>query len=146
MRGIGSFLLGIVALVLLAGIGVAIYNAGLQQGIAQTVELPGSVPYYAYGGHWGGFGIFGLIFPILFLFLIFGLIRAALGGGRGRWGHPGYGYGPGRWGSGPWMADRDSRIAEWHRQLHEAEGATGGSGRARSGESGPGPSPSDRPS
>ena len=139
MRGFGSFLLGVLALVLLAGIGVGIYNAGLEQGIAQTAQLPaGTVPYYAYGWHGAGFGIFGLIFPILFLFLIFGLIRAAFRGGRGGWGHHGYGYGPGKWGSGPWMGDRDSRIAEWHRQLHENEGTTPGGSRG-SGPSGSGP-------
>jgi hypothetical protein len=151
VRGFGSFLLGVLALVLLAGIGVGIYNAGLEQGIAQTAQLPaGTVPYYAYGWHWGG-GIFGLFFPILFLFIIFGLIRAAFRGGRGGWGHHGYGYGPGKWGpggSGPWMGDRDSRIAEWHRQLHEAEGSTPGasSGSTGTGPAGSGPGSTDRPS
>lgn len=127
MRGIGSVLFGILVLVVLAGIGVGIYDAGLQQGIAQSATVPaGAVPYYAYGYGWhGGFGIFGLLFPILFLFLIFGLARAAFRGRRGwgGWGH-GYGYGPGKSGPGPWIGsqDRDQWVAEWHRRLHESEG------------------------
>jgi hypothetical protein len=127
VRSFGSILFGILVVVLLAGIGVGIYNAGLQQGIVQSANLPaGAVPYYAYGWHGDG-GIFGLLFPILFLFLIFGLARAAFGHrrgwGSGGWGH-GYGYGPGKWGGGPWMGgqDRDQWVAEWHRRLHESEG------------------------
>jgi hypothetical protein len=131
VRGFGSFLVGLLALVLLGAIGVGIYDAGLQQGIAQSASVPaGTVPYYAYGyGFHGGFGLFGLLFPLLFLFLIFGLVRAAFRGGRGGWGH-----GYGRWGGGPWMsgpdrdawtAERDSRIADLHRRLHEEPGSSG---------------------
>jgi hypothetical protein len=143
VRGIGSFLFGLLVLVLLGAIGVGIYDAGLQQGIAQSASVPaGTVPYYAYGFH-GGFGIFGLIFPLLFLFLIFGLARAAFRGGRG-WGH-GYGPGYGKWGPGPWMSgpdreawtqERDSRVADWHRRLHEESAPGGTSGRGASGSSG----------
>jgi hypothetical protein len=130
VRSFGSVLFGILVVVILAGIGVGIYDAGLQQGIAQSATVPaGTVPYYAYGWH-GGFGIFGLLFPILFLFLIFGFARAAFRGRRGwggGWGH-GYGYGPGygagKAGPGPWMGgqDRDQWVADWHRRLHESEG------------------------
>ena len=131
MRSIGSVLFGLLVVVILAGIGVGIYNAGLQQGIAQSVDLPaGAVPYYAYGDGYRGFGggIFGLIIPILFLFLLFGLARAAFSGRRHGWGHHGYGHGPGKWGPGPWMGgqDRDQWIADWHRRLHEAEGVSPG--------------------
>jgi len=129
VRTFGSILWGLVVVVVLAGIGVGVYNAGLQQGIAQSANLPaGAVPYYAYGWHgWDG-GIFGLLFPILFLFILFGIARAAFGHRRG-WGRgygPGYGkwgYGPGGWGMGPGN-DREQWVAEMHRRLHEAEGAS----------------------
>jgi len=144
VRGFGSFLLGLLALFVLGAVGVGIYDAGLQQGIAQSANVPaGAVPYYAYGYGFHGFGfggLFGLIIPILFLFLIFGLIRAAFGHRRG-WGHHGWygsGYGSGKPGSGPWMGDRDSQIAEWHRHLHEAEGTSPASGSTGSGSGGSG--------
>ena len=132
MKSFGSILWGLLVVIVLAGIGVGIYNAGLQQGIAQSANLPaGTVPYGYYGWNGGGFGIFGLIFPILFLFILFGIARAAFGHRRG-WGH-GYGNGPGRWGygRGPWMgpngpmdpgSDRHQWVADMHRRLHEAEG------------------------
>jgi len=121
VRSVGSIVWGLVVVIVLAGIGVTIYNAGLQQGILQSANLPaGTVPYAAYGWHWDG-GIFGLFFPILFLFILFGIARAAFGHRRG-WGH-GYGYGPGAWGGslGP-RGDREQWVAEMHRRLHEAEG------------------------
>jgi hypothetical protein len=122
VRGFGSFLFGLLVLVLLGAIGVGIYDAGLQQGIAQSASVPaGAVPYYAYGFH-GGFGLFGLLFPILFLFLIFGLARAAFRGGRGGWGG---GWGHHGYDRDAWMQERDSRMADLHRRLHEEAGSSG---------------------
>jgi len=127
VRGFGSVLFGLVVVVVLAGIGVGIYDAGVQQGIAQTASVPaGTLPYAAYGyGFHGGFGFLGLLFPIFFLFLIFGIARAAFRGGRGGWGR-GYGHGYGKWGpGGPGMggSDRDAWVADWHRRLHEDGGS-----------------------
>jgi hypothetical protein len=150
VRSFGSVLWGLLVVIVLAGIGVGIYNAGLQQGIVQSADLPaGTVPYAAYGGHWDG-GIFGLFFPILFLFILFGIARAAFGHRRG-WGH-GYGYGPGRWGygRGPWMgpngptgsgSDREQWVAEMHRRLHEAEGTDPNASGSASGSGTPGTGP-----
>jgi len=148
VRGFASVLFGLVIVVVLAGIGVGIYDAGVQQGIAQTASVPaGTLPYAAYGyGFHGGFGFLGLLFPILFLFVIFGLVRAAFRGGRGGWGR-GYGHGYGKWGpggpGGPWMggSDRETWIADWHRKLHEDAGTTpaSGSGAGPTGSSGSGP-------
>jgi hypothetical protein len=141
VRSFGSILWGLLVAIVLAGIGVTVYNAGLQQGIAQSANVPaGTVPYAYYGWHgWDG-GIFGLFFPILFLFILFGIARAAFGHRRG-WGH-GYGYGPGRWGYGPWMGSgpsatgsgdpREQWVADMHRRLHEAE-ATSPTGPGSSG-------------
>lgn len=137
MRSFGSVLWGLLVVVVLAGIGVGIYNAGLQQGIVQSANLPaGTVPYAAYGWHWGG-GILGLFFPILFLFILFGIARAAFGHRHG-WGH-GYGRGPWMGPTGPMSpgTDRDQWVAEMHRRLHEAEG-TDPKGPGSAGSSGPG--------
>ena len=87
----------------LVGVGVGIYQAGVAQGVVDAGRLPAGavvpVAGYGYGYGWGfhGFGFLGLLFPILFLFLIFGLVRAAFGRGR-HWG-PGWG-GRGYWGKG----------------------------------------------
>lgn len=105
MRG---FLVAILAILLFGGVAGVAYEAGLA---AAGAGAPGAVvPAYPYYWHPGffGFGFFGFLFPLLFLFLIFGLVRAAFGwGGRGGYGR--------YWGGGPRMFD------EWHRELHERE-------------------------
>ena len=94
-------------------------------------------------GTLAAFAAFGT--PLLFLFILFGIARAAFGHRRG-WGH-GYGPGYGRWGYGPgaWMgpgspeagsgtgSPRDQWVAEMHRRLHEAEGTANPSGANPSG-------------
>jgi hypothetical protein len=124
-RGIFGVLAAIVVVAVVAGIGIGVYNAGVSEGVAEAARLaqaagesPAPVVYPPYIGHpgygygWGGgFGFFGILFGILFLFLIFGLVRAAFGWGR--WG--GGGRGPGGWES------RNERIAELHRELHKRD-------------------------
>jgi hypothetical protein len=87
-------------------IGIVAYQAGLSQGLATTLPAGAApVAYYGYP-HWGwGFGFLGLLFPLLFFFLIFGALGAAFRGGRG--GHSGRGWGNGR-----------ERIEQIHRELH----------------------------
>ena len=127
----GPFLrvVALIALVaVLAGIGIGVYNAGVNEGLTQAAlaaqaagEDPAVViPPYAgpYGYGWGGgpgFGFFGFLFATLFLFLIFGLVRAAFGWGR--WN----GRGRGRGGHGGWGGGREERIAEYHRELHKRD-------------------------
>ena len=145
-RAIVSFLFALLVVGLLAGLGAQVYQAGIAQGIIDAGRFPAgtTVPVVGgYGPH--GFDFLGILFPILFLFLIFGLLRAAFSSRRG-WGHGyghGYGWGPG-WdkggmGEGPgsggpsaWREERDRRMAELHRRLHEADSGTdptmGGSG------------------
>jgi hypothetical protein len=154
-RAIVSFLFSLIVLGILVSIGVGIYQAGITQGVIDAGRFPAAaaVPVAGYGQH-DGFGFLGLLFPILFLFLIFGLLRAAFGRGRG-WGHGygrGYGWGPG-WdkGEGPgsggpatWREERERYVADMHRRLHEAEGdpgsTSGGPGSPGSpGASGPNP-------
>jgi hypothetical protein len=91
--------------VLALAVGLVAYQMGLSQGLATTLPVGAApVAYYGYP-HWGfGFGFFAFLFPLLFLFLIFGAMRAAFGG-RGGYGHRG-------WGNGR------ERIEELHRELH----------------------------
>lgn len=113
----------VVAIVL--GIGAGVYNAGVTAGLADAAAQsaagsgdPVLVPYqYGYGPYWhgpGGFGLFGVFFWILGIFLVFALLRAAFGWGRG--GGP---RGPGGWGG------RREMMEEMHRDLHRRDGPEG---------------------
>ncbi len=125
----GRTIAGVVlALLLVAGaaaIGTTAYNAGVTAGLVeggQVVVAPGqAVGPYIGGYEHGGFGFFGFLGTLLFIFLLIGLFRAVIGGGRGRggWGGPGWGGPSGR--HGPW----DARIREVHDELHRTGGATG---------------------
>ena len=112
----------VLAVVVAVGVGTAVYNAGVTAGLAEAARqavangdpatvVPGG--YYGWG-HYGpgyGFGFFGVIFWILGVFLVIGLLRAALG--RGRWGGPGGGPG------------RREGVEAWHRELHRRDGGHG---------------------
>jgi hypothetical protein len=120
--------LAVILVALLAGAAVFVYNVGVTHGLAASGKLvapaPGNgmpmAPYY-YGGFgrpWGpgfgfGFGFLGLIFPILFLFLVFALVRGAFFHGGGRWHGGRRWYGEGGSGEVPPM------VEEWHRKMHE---------------------------
>ena len=145
-RGIFSFLLALLFVGVLVGIGTGIYQAGLAQGIVEAGRIPAGqvVPVGGYGWGFHGFGFFGLLFPLLFLFLLFGLARAAFSRGRG-WG-PGYGkggwgpgYGPGAGGPDAWREEGDRRMSDLHRRLHEAEDAGTAPSRDNAGATGAGP-------
>jgi hypothetical protein len=125
-RTFARILLAIILIGGAIGIGVTSYNAGVTAGLVQTghaVVVPDGyavAPGGAYVGYgWGfghGFGFFGFLGGLLFLFLLFGLIRAAFGGGHRRgWGGPG---GPGRW-DGDWRRDAwEQRVKDTHDALH----------------------------
>ena len=117
MRAFAAF---IVVLIIGGAIAWGAYDAGVMQGVAQGVTqvvapagVPGSVPVVAYYGRpygWGyGVNPFGFLFPLLGLFLFFGVMRALIGGGRG-WGHRG------------WYSDGErtvpGRFEEWHKRAH----------------------------
>jgi hypothetical protein len=126
-RTILNLALGAIVVLVLAGIGIGIYNAGVSQGIAQAATLPEGTTVvapvgYGYGyGHPGffGFGFLWILFPIFFFLLLFGLARAAFGGGR-RWGGPGWGPGGG-YGPNGWHEERERRMAEYHQRLHDEQ-------------------------
>jgi hypothetical protein len=138
-RTIVNIALGAIVVALLVGIGIGVYNAGISQGILEAgrvpagAEVPAGVGYgYGYGYGWGhhpgffGIGIFGLIFPILFILLLVGLFRAASGGWRRGWGGPGWGPGgPGRSGYDGWREERERQMAGLHKRLHEEEAGRG---------------------
>ena len=102
MNGLRVIAVAVIALI----VGVFAYQLGLSQGLATTIPAGAApVAYYGYP-HWGfGFGFLGLLFPLFFLFLIFGALRAAMWGGRG-------GYGGRGWGNGR------QRIEDLHAELH----------------------------
>ena len=123
MRAFAAFIL---VLIIGGAIAWGAYDAGVMQGAAQGVTqfvapagAPGTVPVVAYYGRpygWGyGFNPFGFLFPLLGLFLFFGVMRAIIGGGRG-WGHRG------------WYSDGDhavpSRFEDWHKRAHGDGGPT----------------------
>jgi len=103
MRGIGI----IVTLVIAAIVGVGAYQLGVAQGLAGAGTAVAPALYY----HPFFFGGFGILFPLLFLFLIFALIRGAIGRGRG------WGYGGGWGGPGYYQSPRE-RIEALHKELH----------------------------
>ena len=115
-----GFARALFAMIVILAIGLVGYQIGISQAVA--MQLPaGAAPvaYYGYPYHFG-FGFLGFLFPLFFLFLIFGLMRAAFGGGRGWKGGPGYGYMGRGWGDGR------QRIEELHRELHGEKPASGG--------------------
>ncbi len=141
MRTRFGLLGGVFVLVLGAGIAALAYQAGVSQGAA-TAASAGSVVVVG-GGPWG-FGIFGVLFGLFFLFIlariVIGVTFGAFGRGRGRWGHGGFA-GRGAWMDGPtggpsasgpgaggprgrW-GDREAFIAEMHRHLHERDAEAG---------------------
>jgi hypothetical protein len=103
MRGFGIIL----TLVIAAIVGVGAYQLGVAQGLATTGTAVAPAVYY----HPFFFGGFGFLFPLLFIFLIFALIRGAFGRGRG------WGYGGGWGGPGYYQSPRE-RLEELHREMH----------------------------
>ena len=76
------------------------YQAGLSASVTTVAAPSGTVvvPAYGYGYGWHffgpGFGFLGFLGTILFLFIVFGLVRAVVFG-FGRRSHDGHGWGPG---------------------------------------------------
>lgn len=112
------------------------YQAGLSTavtaatGSGATVVTPVVVPAAGYGWGWNPFGwFFGFIATLFFLFIVFGLIRAIVWGGRRGhhdWGDRGGWGGKGGWsdhgGSGHqgsrWESRAHETFEDWHRRAH----------------------------
>jgi hypothetical protein len=128
---------------LLGGVGIVAYQAGVTAGTTSAAVAGGAtVVYHAPWAFGFGFPLFGLLFGLLFLGLLFALIRRVAWGSRGGpggpggpGGHPGHGWGgpwamkgwggPGGW-SGEPGTDRPvpppvaEMLGRWHAQAHEA--------------------------
>ena len=102
MRGFGIIL----TLVIAAIVGVGAYQLGVAQGLAATGTAVAPAVYY----HPFFFGGFGFLFPLLFIFLIFALIRGAFWGGWGRR--------YGGWGGGYGYPSPRERLEDLHREMH----------------------------
>jgi hypothetical protein len=121
-----AVVLVLVALLTVAVAGTGIYRAGVARGLAESGRIapppPGTAPYPYYAPYWHpgpfGFGFFGLLFPLLFLFLAFALLRGLFWGRR--W------PGPHSWRGGP----VPPMFEEWHRRVHESAGGPGQGGAA----------------
>ena len=118
MRRGWAIALAVVVTLLLVGIGVGAYNAGVDEGIRRTADSSQVVQVVGGYGH-RGFFPFGLfLFPLFFIGLFF-LIGGAFR--RGPWGGPGHHHG------GPWSPEGRSRFEEraneWHARQHE-QGST----------------------
>ena len=132
-HGVFRFVLLLILVGAVIGIGALAFNAGVTQGIAvgaqasagDSAQLPYPTYLLPYGRPWiglGGFGCFGVLMVLFLLFLIFGAVRGLFwprswGGHhmhRGAW-SPQPGGGKGDWARGvPPIFD------EWHRQVHSA--------------------------
>jgi hypothetical protein len=117
----GKFLARTMAALLLIAVIAAIaffaYNAGVAQGSPVTVQAPGgetAVLPYPYYGHMlpfhrpFGFGFFGVLIILFFLFLAVKAFSFAVWGPRWRHLH----------GHGPWEAGLPPMFEEWHRRAH----------------------------
>ena len=119
---IGRIVVGLLVIAVLAGVGVAAYQAGLMQGAAAQLNAAGADPRLlgpgmnfgwrgplAFGLGFGLFGLLGLLFKGLLFFGLIALVARLIF--RPRW------HGP--WGRGPWgQGEVPPMFAEWHRRAH----------------------------
>jgi len=115
----------LLALILIAGMvgaGIYVYNVGVAQGLADSGKLTapttGVVPYPYFGGPFFyhrpfGLGFLGCVFPLLFLLLVFILLRTILWRGPMGWRHGMH--------RGPWEKGVPPMFEEWHRKMHEPQ-------------------------
>ena len=107
---------GLVLLAAIAGIGWYAFNLGAAQNVEVTASQPaGAYPHYG-SPFWhpfglGGFGCFGLLFPLFLACVAFCAFRRMIWGPR--WGHMGHGHWHGNGEGFPPM------FREWHRRAHE---------------------------
>ncbi|MDE3112289.1 MAG: hypothetical protein KGK34_05035 [Chloroflexota bacterium] len=99
-----GFAIAVAAFLVLGGVAAFAYQAGATAAVPVPSGAPVAYPYYWHP--FFGFGFFGFLFPLFFIFLVFGLVRAAVGGG---WGHG--------------QGGHRRMLEEWHREMHERQGS-----------------------
>lgn len=119
----GRILAALVVVGGLALIAVSAYQAGYAEGAVTDggVRVVERMPLY-------GFGVIGVMFKVLFFFLIFGLLARLFWHRPWHRGGPGHHMGP--WGSPEeWQeamrARGEQRFAEWHERAHGAPSSAG---------------------
>lgn len=100
-----GFALAIGTILVLGGVAAVAYQAGVAAAGAAGATAATAYPYMWHPFFGFGFGFFGALFPLFFLFLIFGLGRAVFASG---WGDHG---------------GRRRMLEEWHREMHERHGS-----------------------
>jgi hypothetical protein len=115
---IGAFLVLLIA----GGIG---FWLGVGAAPAQVVAPVAGTPV-VYAGGWHGFGFgfpfFEVFFFVLFVLILFGIVRRAVWGRGGGSRHYGPGFGAGRGFDRRWDGDvppmADDMLQRWHRKAH----------------------------
>lgn len=123
----GRFVLGVLLAIFLivgaVGVGVYAYNVGVTQGMVDSGKVtppvapapyayPFAGPFFFHPFGWG-FGFLSCLFPLLFFFVIFSLIRLVIWGPRWGWRHHRH-----------WDHDEGNvppMVEEWHRKMHEPQ-------------------------
>ena len=123
-RFFGGILATILLLGALGAVGYSIFQSGYQRGLLQSADSVTPVVYYP--GGWG-FGVFGLFFGVLFLFMVFGFISRMIFGRRG-WGNGRGHIGHSHWSEEGWAgSSRQHRhpmgykFEQRHEQMHSME-------------------------
>lgn len=109
----------------LLSVGAFAFQLGAASVAGQAIAAGGGTvaPMMGYGWGWHPFGFwhfnpFGFIFPLLFVFLLFGLLRRAMWGGGHRHGWQG-----GPWMGGPMASGRMNHLRQLHEELHRQQAA-----------------------
>ncbi len=100
-----GFALAMGVVLVLGGVAAVAYQAGAAAAGAAGSTVATAYPYMWHPFFGFGSAFLGLLFPLFFLFLVFGLARAAFGGG---WGH---------------HDGRRRMLEQWHHEMHERQGS-----------------------
>ena len=112
MRTFGRVLFTLLIVGAIGALGYGIWNAGYQQGLAETLETTADVVVATPFAGYYGFGVFGVFFKVFFALLLFGLLFKVLFGRR-HWRRYAEGHG-----SGQFRSPMEDRMKRWHDEAH----------------------------